>query len=388
MIAVRRKVMYLTGTRADFGLMQSVLSSLEHDPGFDLSLLVCGQHLEQRFGFTANEVAQSDFRTHILRGSGLSGEARSEMAHGVADVLDQVTGLLVSEMPDLLILLGDRGEMLAGAMAALYLGIPVAHFHGGERSGTVDDSIRRAVSSLSQIHFTATQKARDNLIRAGEAAELVHFVGAPGLDGIVTASGRSGDALAQRLDLTNGRDVALLVFHPVVQDAHEAAEQAAAIFDTLAGYEWDLVVFAPNSDAGASSILRYYEGMQDGAHTANGRRRARIHWVTHLKRDEYLDLIARSRVLVGNSSSGIIEAASLQTPAVNVGDRQNQRERNDSVFDCGFEEGAIRSAISAALNYSGSYSNIYDNGGCAALVLPVLKDVLTGPALTKKKFTY
>lgn len=369
--------------------MQSVLSAIDADSHFDLSLIVCAQHVERAFGYTADEVRQAGYRARFLESVGMTGGDKLEMSLGVSAILRQVSEVLAHDRPDLLMLLGDRGEMLAGATAALYLGIPVVHFHGGERSGTVDNSIRRAVSSLSHLHFTATDTARGSLTRAGENPEMVHFVGAPGIDGIVEKSLRAGPALRERLCFSSGRDVVTLIFHPVVQDSGEAAMQARAILDVLSTYDCELVVFSPNSDAGSAAIIKHYDTMRgDERGSGRGNLRASIYWLTHLPRDEYLALIAASRVLVGNSSSGIIEAASLGTPAVNVGDRQNGRERNNSVFDCGFHEQEIRAALSAALSYSGTFGNRYDNGGCARRVLPILRQMDFPPDILKKKFTY
>ena len=381
-----RRIAYLTGTRADFGLMAETLRAIDADPDLDLTLIVTGQHLAAEHGYTAREVAESGFDHLLLPPVAMPGEDGMEMAIGVAEQMRHISDALHSRPFDLLLLLGDRGEMLAAAWAALFLGIPCAHFHGGERSGTVDDPMRQAITGLCQYHFPATPGAQQRLIRMGEVEESIFLLGAPGLDAIRTFT--PDQTLCERLGLTGAGPLLSVLFHPVVQDMDQAAGQADVLIDRIARMEGQAVVFAPNSDAGSAAIRDFYAVARARHESAAADSLMHFHWLTHLSRDDYLSLIAHSDLLIGNSSSGIIEAASLGTPTVNIGDRQAMRERNASVFDCAISPEAIDRAIESALAFAGPFTNIYDQGGCAPRIAACLKQLPLSPAQKKKKFSY
>lgn len=381
-----RKIAYLSGTRADFGLMTDVLRAIDADADFHLTLLVTGQHLAAEHGYTAREIVDSGFDHVLLPPVAMTGEDGMEMAVGVAEQMGHIAHVLRTLSPDLLLLLGDRGEMLAGAWAALFLGIPCAHFHGGERSGTVDDPMRQAITGLCQYHFPATPGAAQRLARMGEREEAIFLLGAPGLDAL---RGFTPDpTLPERLALAGEGPLLSVLFHPVVQDMAQAQAQAAILIDQIARIPGRAVVFAPNSDAGSAAIRDCYAAARQRYAQPDAGHPMQFRWLTHLSRSDYLSLIAHSDLLIGNSSSGIIEAASLGTPTVNIGDRQAMRERNTSVFDCEIAPEAIGAAIDAALAFAGPFTNIYDQGGCAPQIAGCLKGLPLGPAATKKKFSY
>jgi GDP/UDP-N,N'-diacetylbacillosamine 2-epimerase (hydrolysing) len=259
--------------------------------------------------------------------------------------------------PDLLLLLGDRGEMLAGAIAALHLSIPIAHLHGGERSGTVDEPMRHAITKLSHIHLVANEESRERVVRMGEVAANVHVVGAPSLDEIVDRQPPPREQVLHQLGLPPAARYALVLFHPVVQEMAQAQAQVQALVESLAAAVlargMHVVWLAPNADAGSAAILGAMKQAND----------PRIVCITHLPRDRYLDALAYADVLAGNSSSGIIEAASFGTPVVNIGNRQQLRQRNANTRDCAGDAASIRSALEAAL--AGGrfpHRNVYGDG--------------------------
>ena len=381
-----RKIVYLTGTRADFGLMSETLSAIDTAPHYDLTVLVTGQHLAADYGDTAREIIASGLNHHLLPAVAMRGEDGAEMAHGVAEQMHHITDFLKAERPDLLLLLGDRGEMLAGAWAALFLGIPCLHFHGGERSGTVDDPMRQAISALCQYHAPATPQARERLLRMGEVADCIFLLGAPGLDGIRRY--KPDHSIIERLALQGDGPLICVLFHPVVQDMDLAADQASTVLESIASIKGRSVVFAPNSDAGSAAIRDCYAAFRARSGAASGSDAMQFHWVTHLGRDDYLSLLASADVLLGNSSSGIIEAASLGTPTVNVGDRQAMRERNACVFDCDFDSASIRAALDMALACSGQFENLYDQGGCASRIVQCLDNLPWSSSVPKKAYSY
>jgi GDP/UDP-N,N'-diacetylbacillosamine 2-epimerase (hydrolysing) len=375
----RRKIVYITGTRADFGLMLSTLQRIHAHPGLELSLIVTGMHLSSDHGMTVAEV----------EASGLPIAARIEVEQGPASgaLMGSNVGLMTSGMvaalaeirPDTVLLLGDRGEMLAGAIAALHLNIPSAHIHGGERSGTIDEPVRHAISKLSHLHLVATEESRERLIRMGEAESNVFVVGAPGLDGITTLAREDAGPLLTRLGLKPG-PLVLLVYHPVVQEAASAAATARVVLDVVSGTKLQVLALAPNSDAGGAEIWKVLEEA-----AALGR----ITLVTHLKREDFLTLVRHADALIGNSSSGIIEAASFGTKVLNIGSRQRLRQRNHNVVDVEAETGAIKAALEALLAAPRpAADNIYGDGRAAERIAAILATQSLDSTLLMKTNAY
>lgn len=380
-----RRIVYLSGSRADFGLMGRSLRAIDADPRLDLEILISGQHLSGLHGLTATDIEGSGFASRRLAEVPMVGADRAEMSTSVAQQMQSITAALAEIRPDLLLLLGDRGEMVAGALAAVFLGIPIAHFHGGERSGTVDDQFRRAISALAHIHFPPTEAARDRLLRMGEVPENIHWLGAPGLDAIRGFTPIDAKDLRTDLGLRPSGPLFMVVFHPVVQDADLAALQTSELLSALSDQNADVVIMAPNSDAGSAAISATYRNARSASEAD---RPARFHWFTHLERDRYLSLLAASDLLIGNSSSGIIEAASLRTAVVNIGDRQALRDRGSSVFDCDVTAHAISDTIAKALAYDGTYESVYDAGGCAERLPDVLASLDISRSLIKKRYSF
>ncbi len=340
MSKARRNIIYLSGTRADFGLMKSTLQQLASVA--DLSVAVTGMHLHADFGDTAEEIRAASLRICGEIPIDTATRTPEGMSAGVGQCLLGITSLLSAEKPDILLLLGDRGEMLAGAIAALHLGIVCVHIHGGERSGTVDEPVRHAISKLSHYHLVATQESRERLIRMGEMPSHIDVTGAPGLDGIVEGANLSLDECTEALGLPPTSRFVLGVFHPVVQQAGDAFAQTEAILKALNRVGLPVVWLEPNSDAGSHEIHRALALVA----LPQGSSRVR-----HIARPLFCAAMKHCAVMVGNSSAGIIEAASFGTPVVNVGDRQRSRERNTNVKDVNPEAGAIKIAVEEALRH-------------------------------------
>ncbi|RYG06541.1 MAG: UDP-N-acetylglucosamine 2-epimerase (hydrolyzing), partial [Burkholderiales bacterium] len=256
----RRKVIYLSGTRADFGLMKSTL--LQIADVVDLGIAVTGMHLAGSFGHTVDEIRAAGLHVCGEVPVDVSTRTPQSMSTAIGDCLKGMTALLEREQPDILLLLGDRGEMLAGAIAALHLGIVCVHLHGGERSGTVDEPMRHAISKLATYHLVATAESRDRLLRMGEADSRVVVTGAPGLDGLqdlVRGPQATPEGLRAALGLPGGQPFVLALFHPVVQQAGDAYRQTAALLAALQETGLPVVWPAPNADAGSLDILRALE---------------------------------------------------------------------------------------------------------------------------------
>ena len=420
-----RRILYLSGTRADFGLMRQTLRTAAAHPGLEVAVAVTGMHLHADYGHTVDDIAASGLRIAVRIPSDVGARDGAGMTRAISQTLAGLVPVLQAERPDALLLLGDRGEMLAGAIAALHLGVPSIHLHGGERSGTVDEPVRHAISKLAALHFCATVQSRERLIAMGEDPQRVHVVGAPGLDDLGEAlhtprlaalralhaalerqsphpnpphaRGEGGLLPAGRPDASAGaapftppspvgeagrrslveRPYALVLFHPVVQEASDAAAQTQALLDGLraagAGSAFSVIWLAPNADAGSGHIEALLRAQQWPG----------FHRITHLPRADYLAALRHATLLAGNSSSGIIEAASLGTRVVNVGRRQSFRERNANTVDAPPQAGAIEAAVRQALvlgPWPHTADNVYGDGQSAARIAHLLATLpLSGP---------
>ena len=373
-----RKVIYLSGTRADFGLMASTLRRLA--ARVDLGVAVTGMHLDGAFGGTEGDIVASGLPICGRVPMDLGARDAAGMSRALGQCIVGLTGLLDAQKPDVLVLLGDRGEMLAGAIAALHLGIVTVHIHGGERSGTVDEPMRHAISKLCSYHFTATQEAADRLVRMGEQQRHVHVTGAPGLDDLQSAGAMSESECRQMLGLPPSGAFVLALFHPVVQQAGDAYDQTCALAGALSQLGMPVVWLDPNADAGSAEVLRALQETPLPAGSIRPR---------HLPRDVFCAAMRHCAVMAGNSSAGIIEAASFGTPVVNIGDRQKLRERNSNVTDVPAQGQAISGALAAAISH-GRWPciNRYGDGLAGERIADLVATLELPRSLLEKSNTY
>ena len=375
-----RKICYISGTRADFGLIKYSLQAIDQDEKLKLEVVVTGMHLLSEYGNTYQEILDAGLNVIGKVKVVLSGESGSQMSIALGDQIIGITKILERSKPDLVLLLGDRGEMLAGAIAALHLNIPIVHIHGGELSGTVDESIRHAISKLSHYHFTATELSKERLIKMGEVANNIFTTGAPGLDEICNTQLIQREALLEKYDIDSKSPFILFLFHPVVQQYKNVKEQLITILEGLLFDNTQILALMPNADAGGSiisSVLSQYKEQR------------KIKTVVHIARLEFLSLLSEADLLVGNSSSGIIEAASLGTPVINIGDRQNLRERNNNVVDVEIEKSQIINGINKARSLNKySFDNVYGDGKSSQRIVELLKSLAIDSKILDKVNAY
>jgi GDP/UDP-N,N'-diacetylbacillosamine 2-epimerase (hydrolysing) len=371
----RRRICYISGTRADFGLMRSTLQLIAQSEPLELSVVATGMHLSPNHGYTLSEISGDGLPQPLVVPVELGAPSGALMARNIGQMIEQFVGAFEELRPDTVLLLGDRGEMLAGAIAALHVSRHIAHIHGGERSGTVDEPIRHAISKMSHLHMVASEESADRLRRMGERASDIHVVGAPGLDGLANLAAKDRNTLARELGFDPDRPVALLVLHPVVQEAHLVGEQAQTTLDALAGACLQVVALRANSDAGGDAV---------DAVLQRAASEGKILLRAHMERRTYVSMMKAADLMIGNSSSGIIEAATFGTPVVNLGLRQNLRQRNRNVIDASFELGSIRSAISRAVKTGRqAEENVYGDGRAAEKIVKVLLAPLDPDVLMK-----
>ena len=371
-----RRVVYVSGTRADFGLMQSTLQLVHASDSLELGVIVTGMHLDERFGATAREVEQAGLNVVARVPVNHSQRDGASTARNIATMLTGFVDAFTGIKPDMVVVLGDRGEMLAAAIAAGHMSIPLVHIHGGERSGTIDEPVRHAISKLSHVHLVATQESCDRLIRMGEDPWRVHVVGAPGLDGLTALASMSRPQILSALGMDEQREIALLLYHPVLQEAGDAGEQVEAILEALLANGVDVFALKPNSDPGSADVLAVLE-----RHASHGH----IKLATHLARDQFASLLRHADFMIGNSSSGIIEAGTFGTPVLNIGSRQNLRQRNSNVIDCAAERSAIIEGLQRVRTMGrADPANVYGDGQAGSRIVAVLEGLdLSGKLLDK-----
>lgn len=375
-----RKVIYVSGTRADFGLIRSSLDLINESPDLALSVCVTGMHLSDRYGGTVAEIIDGGFRVCGRVEVDLEETSGESMARAISGELAGFVDVFRDEQPDVVLILGDRGEMLAAAIAAIYMNIPIVHVHGGERSGTVDEPVRHAISKLAHYHLVATESSKQRLIRMGEQPDNVFVTGAPGLDGITGYQLTSRTELCVARGLDPSLPTALLVFHPVVQEAAEAGKQMSALLEALIRESVQIVLLQPNSDAGGNlirKVVRQYASNQG------------IAVADHLPRGEFISWMSAVDFMIGNSSSGIIEAASLELPVINVGSRQMLRERSSNVVDAGFDISGLQKLIGDVLaEGKRQCDNVYGDGQAGRRIVKLLTELPLSAELMNKTNAY
>ena len=378
---VKRRILAITGTRAEYGSMRPVYGAIAAAPDLELELVVTGVHLAAQFKASLAEVDADRYgRLHYVD-AGDTAESGAAMAGGLGKTLVAMSQLVAQAQPHVMLLQGDRGEMLAGAMAAAHQNVAIVHMSGGDASGSIDEPIRRAISAFAHLHLTTCAQSGARLLACGEEAGRIVEVGEPALDLIKALRPVPPEELARELDLDLGRPIVLATQHPVTTEAGDAARQVTELLEALSSLALQTVFTYPNTDAGGSAIVRVLQSYA-------GRPFLRI--VPHLGSRKYMSLMKVAAVMAGNSSSGIIEAASFKLPVVNVGTRQYGRTRACNVIDAGYDREEIVRAVKTALHDAAFRSaldrcvNPYGDGNAAGRTVDILRRLRLSPALLAK----
>lgn len=381
---MRRKICVVTGTRAEYGLLKSVMQGIHNAPELDLQIIATGMHLSPEFGLTYREIEEDGFQISrnvelLISSDTATGVAKSIGLGliGFADALEQL-------QPEMLLVLGDRFEIFSAVAAAMVARIPIAHLSGGETTeGAFDEAIRHSITKMSHLHFVAAEEYRRRVIQLGEQPERVFLVGGLGVDNIRRLKLLDRAELEASLGLKLGPRNLLVTFHPVTLEAATAAVQMTELLAALAELQDTQLIFTmPNADTDGRILIRMLE--QFVAQHANA------HVFTSLGQLRYLSCIAQVDGVVGNSSSGLAEVPSFRKGTINIGDRQRGRLQATSVINCE----PVRSNVSAALKrlYSADFQasllearNPYGEGGASEKVVDTLRRVAIA-GITKKVF--
>ena len=383
MIEVNQKIAVVTGSRAEYGLLYWVLHDLRATPGIELQLIVTGMHLSPEFGLTVKEIELDNFliarRVEMLLSSDTPGGVAKSIGLGVIGMSDALEQL----RPDVVLVLGDRFEILAAVQACLVHNIPVAHIAGGDTTeGAFDESIRHAITKMSHIHFVTNELSAQRVRQLGEDPRHVHIVGNPGLDHLFRQKLLNRQALGESLGAPLARRNLLITFHPVTLEPCESERQFGELLAALDTLDDDTALWftRPNADTGGRALSAALDAWA-------APRADRVHVYSSLGQLRYLSLMAQVDAVVGNSSSGLYEAPSFRVPTVNIGNRQRGRLSTVSVVNCMPEREAIEAAIARALSLDcTAVVNPYGDGHATARIVAALRHLPPRAELLRKHF--
>jgi UDP-hydrolysing UDP-N-acetyl-D-glucosamine 2-epimerase len=386
-VSDKKKICVVVGSRANYSSIKSAMRAIRNNPRLELQLVVGASAVLDRYGSVVELVERDGFsplaRIHML----IEGETPTTMAKSTGLGLIELASIFEQIKPDVVLTVGDRFETMATTLAAAYMNIPIAHTMGGEVSGTIDESIRHAVTKFAHIHFPASHHARERIIRLGERPEHVHVVGCPRIDlvaEILSADddGLDNDIFAEGVGPSFSLDEPFLLVsqHPVTTEYGAGEGQITETLEAVYATGLPAIVLWPNADAGSEDIAR---GMRKWRERG---RAQRMHFFKNLPTDTYVRLMRRTACLVGNSSSGIREGAFIGTPVVNVGTRQAGRERGHNVIDVPHDRHAIRVALDKQIA-NGRYpmEPIYGDGKAGERISAILAEETVQ---VQKRITY
>ncbi len=381
-----KKVCVITGTRAEYGLLKPLISRINSDSEMQLQLVATGMHLSPEFGLTYKEIKQDGFEitesNEMLLSSDTPNGITKSIGLGVIGFADIFTRI----MPDIVMILGDRYEALAAAVAAMVHRVPIAHIHGGELTeGVIDDSVRHAITKMSMLHFTSIEHYRKRVIQLGEQPERVFCVGALGVENIRTRTLLGKKELGQSIQFSLEEPYVIVTFHPVTLEENTAGAQFKNLLVALDKFNKYKIIFTKsNADTEGRSI-----NSQIDEYTKANRNRAI--GVSSLGTIRYLSALKYCEMVIGNSSSGILEAPSFHIPTVNIGDRQKGRIKGRSIIDCGWTEEEITQGIEKAqtMKREGCLEkerNIYEGVNTSETIVKEVKNYLKNGGVVKKVF--
>lgn len=378
------KICVVTGTRAEYGLLRWLMQGIQESSSLHLQVIATGMHLSPEFGSTYKVIESEGFEINRKVEMLLSADTPSSISKSTGLACIGFSDAFNELEPDMIILLGDRFELLAAATAALFAQIPIAHIHGGETTeGAFDEAIRHAITKMSSLHFVAAEPYRNRVIQLGEHPDTVYKIGGLGLDSIRRLPLLSRKALEKELAISLGSPFFLVTFHPVTLEPQTSKSQIVQLLRAFDDFPEATIIFTmPNADPD-SRIL--FQSINDYT-----RQRSSAYTFTSLGQLKYLSAMTHCDVVIGNSSSGILEAPAFPKPTVNIGDRQAGRLQASSIINCNPEYGAIHSAISKALSVEFRNSlevvdHPYGVPGASERILYILEN-LQMPLNVKKQF--
>ena len=383
-----KRIGIMTGTRAEYGLLKPLMQEINKDNDLELYLIVSGMHLSPEFGMTYQEIEEDGFeinaKVEMLLSSDSPAGISKSIGLGVIGFADEFQRADL----DMLILLGDRYEALSAAICAMVMRIPIAHLHGGELTeGAIDEGIRHSITKMSYLHFTSTEQYRNRVIQLGENPERVFYVGALGVENIKKINLMTKEELERSIHFEIDENTVVVTYHPVTLENNTVEEQFLNLLEVLDRNPKIRMIF---TKANADTNGRIVNELIDKYVAQNSERACAF---MSLGQKRYLSALKYCRIVIGNSSSGIIEAPSFGKPIINIGDRQKGRICADSVINCGYTQQEIQQAMETALteefeNKARNCRNPYEKENTAANIISVIKDYLLNDKIKLKKGFY
>lgn len=383
-----KRIGIMTGTRAEYGLLKPLMQEINKDNDLELYLIVSGMHLSPEFGMTYQEIEEDGFeinaKVEMLLSSDSPAGISKSIGLGVIGFADEFQRADL----DMLILLGDRYEALSAAISAMVMRIPIAHLHGGELTeGAIDEGIRHSITKMSYLHFTSTEQYRSRVIQLGENPERVFYVGALGVENIKKINLMTKEELEKSIHFEIDENTVVVTYHPVTLENNTVEEQFLNLLKVLDRNPKIRMIF---TKANADTNGRIVNELIDKYAAQNSERACAF---MSLGQKRYLSALKYCRIVIGNSSSGIIEAPSFGKPIINIGDRQKGRICADSVINCGYTQQEIQQAMETALteefeNKARNCRNPYEKENTAANIISVIKDYLLNDKIKLKKGFY
>lgn len=381
----KRKIAVITGTRATYGYSKRLMKLMEKSKKLELKLIVTGMHLLKEYGLSVNEIIRDGLPITARVDMAVGGDTGSAWAKSLGVEIEGIAQVFSMVKPDLVLVSGDRGEMLAATLAAVYMNLPVAHLQSGDVSGHIDGSARHAITKLCHIHFPACDDSARRVEKLGEEKWRIHNVGAPQLDEVVQGAKLSKGELEKKLAIDLSTPTLLVIQHPVLIEIGEARAQMIETMEAVKALGYQTLVIYPNVDAGGEEIIKVIKEYE---------KLPFVHSFRNIDRLVFLSLLEHISVLIGNSSCGILEAPSFRLPAINIGERQRGRMRACNVIDVKPDGQQIIKAVNKAMTdkkFRESLSkcvNPYGDGHSSERIVKILEEVELGASLLDKKITY
>jgi len=372
----RRRVLFITGTRADYGKLKPIIRAVEDDADLDCAIFATGMHLLEKYGGTWKEIEKDGFSSVFLHFN-QDQHTGFMMDRVLADTVRGLSHYVAEHDVDLIVVHGDRIEALAGSLVGALNKILVAHIEGGELSGTIDELLRHTITKMSHLHFVSHQEARDRVIRMGEYPDRVFVIGSANIDTMLSDDLPPIDRVRSYYDLPRGQ-FALFVLHPVVGENDGIYEATAGLLDSLISTERHLVAIYPNNDPGSTEILR---ALKERAGSPF------LRLLPSMKFEAYLVALRHAAIMIGNSSSGIHEAPVYGVPSINIGSRQNNRFAHSSIVNVPFDAATICEYVDKLWGKRLPTSQHFGSGASAPAFIEVLKDPLIWQTTVFKQFT-
>jgi len=368
-----RKIFLVTERRADYSRFKPILKLIQKDKNLSYDLVVTGLHLKDEHGKTINEIIKDGFNVFsTFEMFTEDDDTGAAMVRSFSRALKEITFALELSNPDIILSGFDIAANFAVAVAGAHMNIPVTHIQGGEVTGTIDESIRHAMSKFSHYHFAANEDARNRLIKMGEIPENVFNVGCPSIDAILQV--KDNPMILKKYNLKEG--FYIMLQHPVTSEIDESEEQISNTINAIIESNIEAIVVLPNNDAGFSKIMKKIKSSQ-------------LKFVETLSISDYVNLLKRSDGLIGNSSSGIHETATFDIPTINIGTRQQGRLRTDNVIDVSYNKNDIINAINESKKMLGKkFRKIYGLGDSSKKIVELLKTIEIGNKIIQKQITY